>query len=174
MRVFDRITVALVLGLTMLSACQSYAQDAISLPAEPAEAIAEDSGSFAEKMIDKPIAILRALDKVTARTTTFQVPIKNSVQFGRIAIRVQACRKSDPFSQPEAAGFVQTWEEDEKGDPQWIFSGWMFASSPALSAMDHAVYDVWVLDCVDDKQATSSAASEPSISEAAEDGSSSR
>lgn len=93
-------------------------------------------------------AVLRALDKVTARTTTFRVDVGTTVQFERIYIRVQACMMAAPLEDPESAAFVQTWETPTEGKPSWIFSGWMYASSPALSAMDHPVYDVWVIDCL--------------------------
>ena len=100
-------------------------------------------------MADFPIVKLQSLDKVTARTTTFEAKVGTTIQFGPLYIRVQSCRKSDPIEQPESAAFLQVWEvPPETGKSEWIFSGWMFASSPAVSAMDHPVYDVWVLDCL--------------------------
>ena len=100
-------------------------------------------------MADFPIVKLQSLDKVTARTTTFEAKVGTTSQFGPLYIRVQSCRKSDPIEQPESAAFLQVWEvPPETGKSEWIFSGWMFASSPAVSAMDHPVYDVWVLDCL--------------------------
>lgn len=100
-------------------------------------------------MPDYPVVKLRSLDKVTARTMTFEVAVGSTVRFGSIYIRVQACRKADPTDPPESASFLQVWEVTPDGVSQWVFSGWMFASSPALSPMDHAVYDVWVLDCLE-------------------------
>ena len=66
-------------------------------------------------------------------------------------IKIQACRKTDPIDKPEAASFLQVWEITPEDKAEWVFSGWMFASSPALSAMDHPIYDVWVLDCQQDQ-----------------------
>lgn len=107
---------------------------------------------------DYPIVKLRSLDKITARTMTFEAKVGSTVKFGTIYIKVQACRKSEPTDQPESAAFLQIWEvppgpdareeNAPKPDAQWIFSGWMFASSPALSPMNHPVYDVWVIDCL--------------------------
>lgn len=106
-----------------------------------------------EGMIDYPVVRLRALDKITARTMTFNARVGNTVRFGSIYIKIQACRKSPPLEQPESASFLQVWEVTPQGVSQWVFSGWMFASSPALSAMDHAVYDVWVIDCLEEDKA---------------------
>lgn len=101
-------------------------------------------------MTDYPVVKMQSLDKVTARTETFEAKVGTTIQFGPLYIRVQSCRKSDPIEQPESAAFIQVWEvPPETGKSEWVFSGWMFASSPALSAMDHPVYDVWVLDCLD-------------------------
>ena len=97
-----------------------------------------------------PVAKLQTLDKMTARTMTFNARVGSTVKFGPVYIRVQTCRKAPPVEKPEAAAFLQIWEMTPKEQtPQWIFSGWMYASSPALSPMDHPVYDVWVLDCLE-------------------------
>lgn len=102
-------------------------------------------------MEDKSIVKLQALDKSTARTETLQAKVGSTIEYGSLFIKIQSCRKSEPLDPPESAAFVQIWEVPLKAEKsEWVFSGWMFASSPALSAMDHAVYDVWVLDCLDD------------------------
>lgn len=99
-------------------------------------------------MLDYPTVVLRTLDKSTARTNTVEVNLGQTIEFGSLFIKVQSCRKSEPLDKPESASFLQIWEVPVNSDKsQWVFSGWMFASSPALSAMDHPVYDVWVLDC---------------------------
>jgi len=93
-------------------------------------------------------ALLRGLDKITARITTFESPLGEEVQFGTLRIITQTCRKRPPEETPEVAVFLEIDEErpGESGS-QPLFSGWMFASSPALSALEHPVYDVWVIDC---------------------------
>lgn len=105
----------------------------------------------AREMNDYPVVKLKSLDKITARTETFEARVGSTVKFGPLFIKVQACRKSSPMDKPESAAFLQIWEIDEEEEAQWVFSGWMFASSPALSPMDHALYDVWVLDCQSDQ-----------------------
>ena len=105
-------------------------------------------GPARAEMIDYGAVKLQMLDKTTARTMTFEVGVGETVRFGSMYIRPQACRKSPPIETPESASFLQVWEVDpDGGKSKWIFSGWMFASSPALSPMDNPIYDVWVLDC---------------------------
>lgn len=100
---------------------------------------------------DMPVAVLGGLDKVTARVTTLAVPVGSSTQFGRLTLTVRACRKAPPIEEPESAAFIEIAEsrpDDAPGTPgARVFSGWMFASSPALSALENPVYDVWVVDC---------------------------
>lgn len=112
---------------------------------------------FARASIDYPIVQLRSLDKITARTQVFEAQVGKTIKFGSVYIKVQACRKAPELEQPESAAFLQIWEvpsetDNEETKPEWIFSGWMFASSPGLSAMDHPIYDVWVLDCLSNEE----------------------
>ncbi|MEW5728181.1 MAG: DUF2155 domain-containing protein [Pseudomonadota bacterium] len=99
-----------------------------------------------------PVAVLGGLDKVTARVVTMEAPVGEPVRFGNLEIIVRACKKHRPEESPESAAFVDVWEMRADGPAQSLFRGWMFASSPALSAMEHPVYDLWVLDCVNDTQ----------------------
>lgn len=103
----------------------------------------------AAQMDDMGVAVLRTIDKVSARTGTFEVPVDKSVKFGEsLYIKVRACRKAAPMEKPESAAFLQIWErKPADAESRWVFSGWMFASNPAMSAMEHPVYDVWVIDC---------------------------
>lgn len=114
-------------------------------------------------MEDMPVIKLQSIDKVTGRTLTFEARVGSTVKYGPLYIKVQACRKAPPIEAPESAAFLQIWEITPKNtavkndSSKWVFSGWMFASSPALSAMDHPIYDVWVLDCLDKKSAEAEA-----------------
>ena len=109
-------------------------------------------GRTTVQMDDYPLVKLRTLDKMTARTVAFEARVGRTVKFGSLYIRIQACRKAPPVEAPESAAFLQIWESEDEQDANWVFSGWMFASSPALSPMDHPVYDVWVLDCLGDAE----------------------
>ena len=94
------------------------------------------------------IVVLQGLDKVTARVHTFQAPLGSVVRFGTLEIIAHQCDKRPPEETPESAAFLDV-SEVRQGEPtQSLFRGWMFASSPALSALEHPVYDVWVLDCL--------------------------
>lgn len=93
------------------------------------------------------IAVLQALDKVTARVTTIEAPLGETVKYNTLEIIARACDKKPPEETPESTAFLDIWEA-RPGEPmQGMFRGWMFASSPAISAMEHPVYDVWVVDC---------------------------
>lgn len=100
---------------------------------------------------DAPILRLRILDKVRAASRTYELAVDKTVAYSNLRIRPRACRKSSPLNEPESAAFLQIWEVKPDGTSAWVFSGWMFASSPSLSAMDHAVYDVTVLECKSDQ-----------------------
>ncbi len=103
---------------------------------------------IAREMTTFPRVKLQTLDKATARTQTFEARVGSTLKFGPLYIKVQSCQKSSPIDQPESAGFVQIWEVTPEEKAEWVFSGWMFASSPALSPMDHPIYDVWLIDCL--------------------------
>ncbi len=92
-------------------------------------------------------AVLQGLDKITARISTINVAVGQTVSFGSLQITLKACDKHPPEETPESAAFLQVIEQKQDEAPVTRFSGWMFASSPALSAMEHPVYDLWVLDC---------------------------
>ena len=95
------------------------------------------------------VAQLQGLDKVTARVSTFDAPVGKEVRFGTLEITVRACLVAPPTEPPESAAFLEIRDVGPVGDGKQVFSGWMFASSPALSALEHPVYDVWVVGCAD-------------------------
>ena len=94
------------------------------------------------------IVVLQGLDKVTARVHTFEAPLKSTIRFGTLEIIARQCDKRPPEETPESAAFLDVLEVRQGEPTQSLFRGWMFASSPALSALEHPVYDVWVLDCL--------------------------
>jgi len=102
-----------------------------------------------DKMIDRPAARLRLLDKITARTSTMTLDVGKSADFGGLRITLRACRENPPTETPESAAFIEAEETRPDDSVVPVFSGWMFASSPALSAMEHPIYDVVVLGCAD-------------------------
>lgn len=97
--------------------------------------------------------LLQGLDKVTARISTIEAPLGKTVHFGTLEITAKRCFKRPPEESPESAAFLDIREVRPRELPQQLFTGWMFASSPALSALEHPVYDVWVKDCLNVKSA---------------------
>ena len=93
-------------------------------------------------------AILGGLDKLTARVVTIETEVGRSTHFGQLEIIARSCRQRRPEAAiPESAAFLDIWDTKPGQPAQSVFRGWMFASSPALSAMEHPIYDVWVLSC---------------------------
>jgi hypothetical protein len=92
-------------------------------------------------------AILGALNKITAQVATVVAPVGTPVHFGTLEIIARACRKHPPEETPESAAFLDIWELRPGHAAKSAFRGWMFASSPAISAMEDPVYDIWVRDC---------------------------
>jgi hypothetical protein len=100
--------------------------------------------------------LLQGLDKVTARVTTIEAELNQPVRFGTLEIVARRCFKRPPEESPESAAFLEIREVREGEPPQQLFVGWMFASSPALAALEHPVYDVWVKDCLNVKSSDES------------------
>jgi hypothetical protein len=97
--------------------------------------------------IANPIATFAGLDKITGRITQFDVYMDETVLFGALQITPRACYTRPPSQTQRTAAFLEVDQISLKASVTRIFSGWMFADSPALNAVDHAVYDVWLIDC---------------------------
>ena len=95
----------------------------------------------------KRVAELQGLDKVTARTQRFYAPVGETTRFGTLDIKVGDCLVNTPDAPPESAAYLTIIDHKPGQSEQKLFAGWMFASTPALSAMDDGVYDVRVLAC---------------------------
>lgn len=108
------------------------------------------------------VAVLQGLDKTTARISRIEAPVDRGVRFGTLVITVRACVKRPPEEPPETAAFLQI-DEVRPGEASVsstrVFSGWMFASSPALSALENPIYDITVLDCKTETTAAPSSGS---------------
>jgi len=125
----------------------------LAFAAVVAAIVAADAG--AQTFEPWPAVLLGGMDKVTGRVSTFTVPVGGALEFGSLRVTPRACRKTPPEETPESASFL---EIDDERDGVRVFSGWMFASSPGVSALEHPVYDVWVLDCTAPSGEPSSAA----------------
>ncbi|MBL6601507.1 MAG: DUF2155 domain-containing protein [Candidatus Puniceispirillum sp.] len=99
--------------------------------------------------LDGTVATMQALDKITARISTLAAPVGEPRQFGTLEVTVQRCVFHPPEETPENAAFVVIRDlgYDPSAPPTDVFSGWMFSSSPAISALEHPVYDITILAC---------------------------
>ncbi|MCR4282573.1 MAG: DUF2155 domain-containing protein [Bauldia sp.] len=104
------------------------------------------SPAAAEK-IANPVAVFAGLDKITGRITSFDVYIDETVQFGALQVTPRVCYTRPLTEEPQTDAFVEVDEIGLNRKVKRIFTGWMFAASPGLNAVDHAVYDVWLTDC---------------------------
>lgn len=103
----------------------------------------------------RPGVRLRELDKMTGETETFEVAVGETRQVDRLKIRPEACRSPESNDTHGTIAFLKVWDVRKPDDA--AFSGWMFAQSPALSAMDHSRYDLWVISCTTSDAAVSPA-----------------
>lgn len=101
----------------------------------------------AAERLDNRLAVFSALDKVTATIKTLEVPINETVQFGALKVTPRVCYSRQATEQPKTTSFVEVDEVQLDGKEKRIFSGWMFAQSPGLNAVEHPVFDVWLTDC---------------------------
>ncbi len=90
--------------------------------------------------------VLGGMDKVTGRFTKVELPVGVTSVFGSLEVTARSCQKTPPHEAPESVSFLQITDY-RTGDGEMVFSGWMFASSPGISALEHPVYDIWVIDC---------------------------
>jgi hypothetical protein len=97
--------------------------------------------------IANPTAVFSGLDKITGRITSFDVAINETVQFGALQVTPRVCYSRPPTETPQTDAFVEVDEVTLKGEIKRIFTGWMFAASPGLHAIEHPIYDVWLIDC---------------------------
>jgi len=97
--------------------------------------------------IANPVAAFAGLDKITGRITRFDVYIDETVLFGALELTPRACYSHPLTEAQRVSAFVEVDQRSLTGTSKRIFTGWMFADSPALNAVDHAVYDVWLVEC---------------------------
>lgn len=110
---------------------------ALALPVTPVHAAA----------IKNEVAVFAALDKVTGRIQHLEIPINQTVEFGALRVTPRVCNTRPLQEKPDTASFVEVDEVKLTGEQQRIFTGWMFAESPGLHAVEHPVFDVWLTSC---------------------------
>ena len=107
------------------------------------------AGSASAERLANPIAVFNGLDKITGVTTTFEIPIGEERRFGGLIVKPEVCYSRPVTETPKTTSFVKVDEIEAGNARRVIFSGWMFAESPGLSGVEHAIYDVWLTGCRD-------------------------
>ncbi len=100
----------------------------------------------AQKIVNKK-AVFSGLDKITGRIINFDVDIGETVQFGALRVKTDACYTRPSTESANTDAFVEVDEITLQGEVKRIFSGWMFAASPGLHGVEHPIYDIWLTDC---------------------------
>lgn len=135
-------------------AAGTYAQDAAVDPSSAA--VTKRTAPAADDTVAVPppmppsggtTLLLRGLDKVTGRPTDILAPIGKTVSFATLSITARFCYSTPASETPETTAFVQIDDHRPDQPSRKVFSGWMYASTPALNPMDHPTYDVWVISC---------------------------
>ena len=97
--------------------------------------------------ISNPVATFSGLDKITGRITGFDVYVNETVQFGALQLTPRVCYTRPATETQRTSVFLEVDQVSMQGGTQRVFTGWMFADSPALNAIDHPVYDIWLVEC---------------------------
>lgn len=105
------------------------------------------AGTARAERISNPVAEFAGIDKITGRITSFDVYIDETVQFGALQVTPKVCYSRDETEAQKIDAFIEVDEITLDRKIRRIFSGWMFADSPALNAVEHAIYDVWLTGC---------------------------
>ena len=101
--------------------------------------------------LEKNTARMQAMDKITGRVSVIDVPVNGKVDFGSFSIVVRSCQTRSAEEVPDNFAFVDVTDTDPSGNKTNVFRGWMISSSPATSAIEHPIYDAWLLQCLDTK-----------------------
>lgn len=120
---------------------------ATPLIAALAAALAFAAPARAAPTIPNAAAVFAALDKVTGRVSPLEIGMGQTVTFGALKITARACYTSPPTEAPETAAFIEVDEMLLDGSEKRIFTGWTFAESPGLHAVEHPTFDVWLTSC---------------------------
>lgn len=105
------------------------------------------AGPASAERISNPVAEFAGIDKITGRIINFDVYIDETVQFGALQVTPRVCYSRPASEEPRTNSFVEVDEITLDRKIRRIFTGWMFAESPGLNAVEHPVYDVWLKAC---------------------------
>ena len=101
-----------------------------------------------EDNLEAEYTIIKILDKISSKNDTIKLKNKDEVFFKDLLIKSIKCSNSEFDDNPEIKAYIQVKDiTNENKDNVFVFNGWMFASSPSIKPFDHAVYDIWLIDC---------------------------
>lgn len=132
---------------------------------QPANAALQPGDEVVEALPAQKIAnskaVFSGLDKITGRTIAFDVAVNETVQFGALQVTPRVCYTRPPTETQNTDAFIEVDEITLQGEVRRLFTGWMFASSPGLHAVEHPIYDIWLVDCKSDKPAVAESQPQP-------------
>ncbi|HEY5817425.1 MAG TPA: DUF2155 domain-containing protein [Mesorhizobium sp.] len=156
----SRAAALLLAGLLGIGTVHAFAQDELDAPDEETlEQLQDPQGDpdannnkapavkGKDVRVANPVAEFAGLDKITGRITSFDVYVNETVQFGALQVTPRICYARPDAEEPKTDSFVEVDEITLDRKIRRIFTGWMFAESPGLNAVEHAVYDVWLKSC---------------------------
>ncbi len=126
-------------------------QPRVTPPPQPANTAPQPGDEIimeppAQKIVN-PTAVFSGLDKITGRIINFEVAVNETVRFGALEVTPRVCYTRPPTMAANTDAFIEVDELTLQGELRRIFTGWMFAASPGLNAVEHPIYDVWLTDC---------------------------
>tara|TARA_Y100000591_G_C21459397_1_gene510066 strand:+ start:215 stop:616 length:402 start_codon:yes stop_codon:yes gene_type:complete len=91
---------------------------------------------------------IKVLDKISSKNTLLKLKNNEEIRYKDLLIKSIKCKNSEFDDNPEITAYLQVKDTTKKGrDDVFVFNGWMFSSSPSITPFDHAVYDIWLVNC---------------------------
>ncbi len=110
-------------------------------------------------------ALMQAMDKVTGRVNKITIPVNSKISFGDFSLVLRSCKKRPAEETPENFAFIDVTDKSFGTDEYNIFRGWIVSSTPGINAIEHPIYDVWLLECIDTDVDASKLMSEEELKE---------
>jgi hypothetical protein len=152
---------SLVLVGTLLVPAAGMAQSKSKAKFEPPLRTEKTDEASPSQKVANGIAQFSGLDKITGRIFSFEVQIDETVQFGALHVTPKACYTRPSTSTPQTTAYLEVDEVTLSKELRRVFTGWMFAASPGLHAIEHPIYDVWLTGCRSDQQADGASEASP-------------
>ena len=144
----NKITTVPIIDLEQLPATFEEEEDSLEKDIENKQLIKKSKKKKGTKKTNEIFVNLKALDKITAKTSSIKIAIGKKKYFGKLEIKPLKCAISDVTESPDVTAYLQVRDLSKKDNNQvFLFNGWTFASSPTLKSIDHPIYDLWLVGC---------------------------